>query len=551
MKNTVLGVVLSLLIITSLILVACSSASSSTSTSRSSTALPATTPTQSSTSTAAKPTSTASTATPTPVVGGTLKIVSPTSIVNLGYPPGSFQAYDLFMAFPCVETLIRLDDKGLPKPWLATAWEISNDRTYIDLTLKQGIKFHDGTDFNADAVKYDLDLYRQAPGKTELTAVKSIDVLDANKVRLNLSQWDSGLLPNLAFYSGMIVSPTAIKTNGQQWCTSHPVGTGAFEFVSWTRDVSIKYQKSNNYWQKGKPYLDAIEFSIIKDSITALTSFKSGEGNAIIALDPQSASELQKTGNYSMAKTPAGTQGLAGDGSNSDSPFADINVRRAISYAIDNQAIAKTIGYGFLESTNQLASTSNWYYNPKIVGYPYNPSKAKEYLAKSAYPNGFETRILFQTGNVRWTDTYTAVQGYLAAVGIKAKLEPMDGGAITEMSAKGWKNGLFMSGGGVAVGSDPGRSLTIAASSKSEKSVSMFHTPVVDKKLLEAMAEVDNTKRIELYQELMHLIIDEYCMHNPIYVTTYVSANQPKAHDINIYTHWRDQWTPEDAWLSK
>ena len=220
----------------------------------------------------------------------------------------------------------------------------------------------------------------------------------------------------------MMVSPTSLKTLGNDAMT-HPVGTGPFSFVSYQPDTSIKFQKFDGYWQKGKPYLDGIEFDFIADPVTALASFEAGEAQAIENLGPKDVSDLIATGKYNVTLSPAYVAALAGDSAHSDSPYANISVRRAISYAIDNQAIAKTLGFGLIPSTNQLQPPDGLAYNPKVVGYPYNPDKAKQLLSEAGYPNGLQTKITFTSGATN-QDLFTAVQSYLQAVGIKATLDP-------------------------------------------------------------------------------------------------------------------------------
>ena len=129
----------------------------------------------------------------------------------------------------------------------------------ITLTLRRGVKFHDGTDFNAEAAKWNLD---QAISTKQFGSVliDSVDVVDPYTIRINLKQRDNTLLGMLGFsYIGMMISPTAFKTKGEDWVIANPVGTGPFRFASWQKDVKIAFRKFEGYWQKGKPYLDGIE----------------------------------------------------------------------------------------------------------------------------------------------------------------------------------------------------------------------------------------------------------------------------------------------------
>ena len=165
----------------------------------------------------------------------------------------------------------------------------------IVISLTKGIKFHDGTDFNAEAVKWNIDQHLAVKGPgTEM--LKSVDVLDAYTVRLNLLEWDNRVTSNLAAQLGMIISPTACKKNGKEWAAKHPVGTGPFEFVSWQKDVRTTYKKFPGYWQKGKPYLDRIEWNIIGETFTREAALRGGEIDVVLFPAPNDIAGLEKDG---------------------------------------------------------------------------------------------------------------------------------------------------------------------------------------------------------------------------------------------------------------
>jgi len=223
--------------------------------------------------------------------GGVLKISVGIDANTLGHPPTLTRMHDFRFAVASVETLVRTDEAGAPVPWLAKAWKVDAQAKTITFTLEKGVKFHDGTDFNADVVKWNLEQYIASP-RIELNKVESIDVVDDYTIRLNLSEFDALLLPNLAAAAGLMISPTAYQTHGQEWCQTHPLGTGPFKFVSWDRDVSIKFEQFDGYWQKGKPYLDGVEWVIIADPMVATASFLAGEQHIATGIEPKDAKDL-------------------------------------------------------------------------------------------------------------------------------------------------------------------------------------------------------------------------------------------------------------------
>ena len=333
---------------------------------------------------------------PVPRYGGVLKRCYDNDAQQLGNPAARpFDLTSVKMSRPAIETLLRYDEKGNPVPWLAAGWKISKDLRSVTLTLRKGVMFHDGTDCDPEAVKWNLERYRTSDNP-ELKAVTSIDVVSDSAVKINLSEWDSALIGNLASYAGMIISPTAFKTNGGEWCRSHPVGTGPFKFVSWQKDVRIKYEKFNAYWQKGKPYLDGIEWVVITDPMSRLAAFKRGEVDDLANVQPKDVEDLKASGKYygAFCELSALTFCVMGDSAHPGSPFTDLRVRRAIEYAIDKQALAKTFTLGFGQTSNQYAPPKAWGNNPNVKGYPYDPNKAKKLLAEAGYPKGFKTKII-------------------------------------------------------------------------------------------------------------------------------------------------------------
>lgn len=185
---------------------------------------------------------------------------------------------------PACEPLIIADEKGNPLPWLAKTIDVSPDGKTITFTLNEGIKFHDGTDFNAEAVKYNLEACVEAnvAGSDVLQGVESYEIPDPYTLKLHMKQYDARLLLTLANGTvGQMASPTALKkpTSGDSVPKDHLVGTGPFIFDSWQRDQFVRYVKNENYWQEGKPYIDAIEYRNNADVTVSIMSLKAGEVN--------------------------------------------------------------------------------------------------------------------------------------------------------------------------------------------------------------------------------------------------------------------------------
>jgi len=441
------------------------------------------------------------------------------------------------------ETLIYMDPKNVYHPRLATSWKISPDGKSITFTLQKGVKFHDGTPLNAQAVKESLDVARQGE-MPALKAISSIDVVDDYTVRLNLPKWDWGVWHALAATShARIISPTSLKTKPDEWLFTHIVGTGPFEFVEYKRDVSLKFKKFKDYWKKGKPYLDGVEILLMADYTTALMSFKAGEAH-IMAIQPKDADALKKEG-YNILVGPGGnTVVWYFDSANPKSPFHDVRVRKAFSYAVDNRELAK-VGYGYYIPTDQPWPPDSPWYNPKVIGYPYDPEKAKKLLQEAGYPNGFKTKLIIVAGGEK--DTVVAMQDMLKRVGIEAEIEELTLPRFSEtVAVTGW-NGIARGLCGFEPG-HPGQAekysnLTFGATWKSVQ-----REPELEELFLKATSEPNPEKAKAMYHELYRLMVDKYAHAYFAYFSPALTAYTKEPQDVGLELQW---WTLEEAWLKK
>ncbi len=514
--------------------------------STSATSSPATTKAPQTTTTAPKTTTTAA----APQYGGYLKIISTPGITSLGYPGKATFGGEQALERPAIEYLLNRDPKTQQHVGeLATSFGYNADYTTFTMTLRKGVKFHDGTDFDAEAVKYNFELVKKGYRAVDLQFVTSIDILDPYTIRLNISKFDVAFQDNLCSMSGSIVSPTYMKslTKDEDF---KPVGTGPYKFVSYQRDVSLKFERFDGYWG-GKPYLDGLEFVFVADPVTQMASFKAGEADVVRQIDIVGALDLEKEGKYSLLKYPQQIWGIAGDGGHADSIYSNLKIRQAISCAIDNEAIAKAIGKGYYEPTNQWdKKVGGLFYSPNVVGYPYNPQKAKDLLAEAGYPNGFQTKLSLPSA-VPTPDMMTMVQNYLNAVGIKVTLDTMDPSKYNQFVKDGWNNQLifFWIAGANGIADGFKSKMTSKATGFDPKS---FLIPAdYNAKYLEAASEPNEAKRVAKFQEFLKMATDQYCVATPILVNYYFKATTSKVHDCDMYDYGMNEWRPERMWLSK
>lgn len=484
-----------------------------------------------------------------PRYGGVLRLADAADGASIGYPP-QLITWGQRQVCPAIETLLQIDGSGQPIPWLASNYTSDVSAKTITLTLQKGVKFHDGTDFNADAVKWNLETY--ATAKTAGTnKFKSVDSVDATTVRINLTDWDNTVVTGLTQLTGMMISPTAFKQNGQDWALTHPVGTGPFQLVSWQKDVKTTYKKFEAYWQPGRPYLDGIEWTPITDPVTRELTLRKGDVDLVLSLDPKAMSALQKDGFIVGGhRVGSGARSLVPDSANSKSPFADIRVRQAAQYAIDNQAIVDTILAGGGEGVNQYGYKGHWGYNDSVVGYPYNPTKAKQLLVEAGYANGFKTKLAYSNAT-QPLELWPAVQAYLKAVGIDADLDSAPATRWQQMAlqAGGWE-GLILAGAQTTP--DLAAALSLRFTGGGQFYTQMILPDDYLKAVRDAIAAPTFEAKQKSTQDAIKLMVDKYAMLITLYSQTepVVSARYVKNHGF-METPDTTMYSPSEAWLDK
>ncbi len=555
MKKWIL-ILLAISLISMLLISACST--STTSTTTTSKAPTATTTVPQTTTTTPKPTTTAPATTaagpgisPGAKYGGTFKVLSAVALTNVGDPSRDPVLADVIYAQSAVEFLTSRDDKNAQViPALATAWQASPDNKSVTFTLRQGVKFHDGTTFDANAAKFNLDLALNGK-RSVMGNVSSVDVVDNYTVRVNLKAPDIFILAG-DIRVGM-VSPTSYAKLGND-AMFHPVGTGPYKFASYQSQVRLVFDRFDDYW-KGKPYLDHLDFEFIASETTMIAAFKAGDGDAVVRISEQPISQLKPL-NIGLNTAPTAAWGIIYNSIDPTSPFSNLKVRQAVSYAIDGPTVAKAQSFGADSYVNQFAArpeVPGTTYNSNVVGYPYNPGTAKQLLSQAGYPNGLNSSLFFlNVADI--TSLSTAVAGYLNNVGIKATLDAGDPGRwstvthsvftgmcpffISVNPLENMADQFYYQLGGIA---PPAGRWPVA-----------MIPPDYLALVKQADTEPDQAKRTALFQQMNKMIIDTYCLATPIYVgVTGAAFNPLVVHDFDVSVLNATYWHPEYVWVNR
>jgi peptide/nickel transport system substrate-binding protein len=483
-----------------------------------------------------------------PQYGGTFRLIIEAGPPSIGWPQGLSGPSDETTQVFC-EGLLKGDAQGNYKPWLAESYEIAPDHSSITFKIRKGVKFHDGTDFNAQAAKWNLDWVLKPGPRMLPPMVKSIDLVDDYTIRVNVSPYTNTILYYLADYNYM-VSPTAYEKNGQDWMMTHPVGTGPFIFESFQRDVRTVGVKNPNYWVKGLPYLDKIEILYVTDYMTRKAAMQAGEADATRTEFGKEAAEMKDIG-LNVKTLCNAVIGFYPNSADPNSPFSKQKVREAVEYAVDREAIAKGLGYGMWQAPYQIAPRGSSTYDPNsVTSRKYNPEKAKQLLAEAGYPNGFQTKFFVSpiTGVNR--DATTAIQADLGKAGIKVDVEyPEFSKFVTVMNGGTWE-GLMIQ----PIAAYANFNQMIGTLLGEYKTFTMWDASVArTPELLAALkASRESLQQdINLTRQIVKVIYDQSIL-IPLYEGGKSYAFKNNVHGGDFLEHSAPQyWSTENIWLSK
>jgi peptide/nickel transport system substrate-binding protein len=388
--------------------------------------------------------------------GGTLTIITPLDPTVLGYPAQS-AGRSTFFQYCVLERLVIYDETVWEtqefKPHLATSWEHENDMKTWTFELREGVKFHDGTPWNAEAVQWNANLWVEEGTSATFNKLISCDIIDEYTVQYNFESPVNHFLVDLA--TGIyFISPTSFENAGTtreeriDWAMHHPVGTGPFKLVEAVVGDHVTYERFDDYWQ-GKPLLEGVEFLIVPDATVSAAMMEAGEADMYVYAELKQALELDAkegfTARYCKHHTPEGIWPSAID---ETSVFYDKKVRQALEYAIDREAIVTALALGCpdVEIMYQAPIATDPAYRADF-GRKYDVDMAKQLLQEAGKEAGFPCTVYVSAAVPRWHDLAIMMQSYLAEVNIELTIEIISPGQYMTYLLYGWpENTLLISG---------------------------------------------------------------------------------------------------------
>ena len=550
MKNMSKILSLVLVLVMAAGLVACGSSSTST------------TGTQSTTETQAPAATKAPDATPAPIgnvektdtepdaagshKGGTLTLSCNTEVTTglFTHDLSSWQALEMMQ--PVYETLFRNVDGDI-QPCLATGYEADPDAMTYTIHLRDDVTFHDGSKFNAEVVKWNLEYYRDVAsrGMYYLANLDNVEVVDEYTVKLNLTSWDITIIPSLTIYPGNMTSKEAWEKNGQDYLNeTKPIGTGPYELESWEYNVNKVFVRNENYWG-GEPNFDKVEIKMINDDLVVTAALKTGEIDMVINGSPSLYGQIDYDVQMREFVAFDQLQNIVFSATNPDSPFSDLRVRQAVCYALDTAAFNEAFQYGAGTVTNQFGVPGDRFYNDSLTGvYDYDLEKAKSLMEEAGYADGF-TCPLYYVGIPTQTDVAAAIQDALLPLNITLELH----GGTVEYAEWMWyfDEGILVHMMGLPVDLAPQfvSNFKIGATGFGQNAI--IHTEELDAIIDGAVSARTLEEEGAGFQEANKVIIEDMCLWYPFYTIpnlTFANTNLKDtglADGIIDYLHiWRE-----------
>jgi peptide/nickel transport system substrate-binding protein len=367
----------------------------------------------------------------TPKKGGTLRVGFYIEAATMD-PHLSGSKIDRQVYHNLYEPLVVLDVKLGIKPGLAESWQQPDPKTLI-FRLRRGVKFHDGTDFNAEAAKFNFNRMKTEPRsvrKGEVASIDSVDVVDPYTIKLNLRRPDAALLATLTDRAGMMVSPKTAQERGPDLeRNARGAGTGPFQFIEWVKDDHILLKRHDGYWNKeGGPYLDQIRYRPIPDDTVKLQSLQTGEIDVIDYIQPRDVATAKADKNVVVVDVPS----LASFGyqlNHTRAPFNNKALRQAVVSALDLEQIVKGVWLNVGVPSNGPIPPTSWAYDNTIPPVKRELARVKAKLAEGGQPNGFTFSVT--TNNIPINVQEAEVmQAQLAEAGITMKIKLVDSAAL-------------------------------------------------------------------------------------------------------------------------
>jgi len=438
------------------------------------------------------------------------------------------------------EALVAYKDESTElEPGLAESWQISADGKTYTFALRKGVKFHDGTPFNADAVVFsigrmmknrnlkffgkgwDIPAQERTPEywvSMEMDGtIDSIEATDESTVVFKLKRVEAPFLANMGMDFADIISPTAFTNNPKEFLRN-PVGTGPFKFVKWIKDDRIVLEKNQDYWDTSAgPYLEKVVFRSIPENSVRFLELKTAGIDICQFPNPADVDLARKDKNLKLTSQPGMNIGYLSFNHTKEPWKSNVHLRRAIAYAINRKAIVDNIYQGMGQVAKNPIPPTMWGYTHDVPGFPFDRELAKKELAKAGFPGGeglpeitLWSMPVPRPYNPDGLKIGVAMSADLAKVGIKAKVVSYEWGTYLKRQREQPKDMDLFQLGWTGDNGDPDNFLAVLFDGLASSSIrTQWHNQEYHNLILQGKQTVDQDKRADIYKKTLQLIYDE------------------------------------------
>lgn len=315
------------------------------------------------------------------------------------------------------------------KPDLATSWQFLDNDSRIRFTLRKNVKFQDGEPFDANAVKFTFDRLlgpegAKGPQRSNYSSIDHVEVVDPYTVDFVMKTPDPVLLTKLAGYGAMIVPPKYIKEKGEDYFRTHPIGTGPFKVVDYKPKISLTLQRNDDYWA-GKPKLDKVVYRFIAEPATQVAELQAGRVDIATVVPLNMIDTIKKSSNATIVST-GGPVAVVARYDTSKGITKNRDVRRALTMAVDREAIIKQLLLGYAKPIASFQGPQSFGYDPSLKPLPFDPAGAKKLLAQAGVKPGTSIQLDIRGSDSQFSEVAQAIAAYLQGVGIKTVIKPYE-----------------------------------------------------------------------------------------------------------------------------
>ncbi|MDP6367365.1 MAG: ABC transporter substrate-binding protein [Nitrospinota bacterium] len=430
------------------------------------------------------------------------------------FDPHKTTGYPLGYHYPLVfDTLVTRSPEGKLVGLLAKSWRLVSPKV-VEFKLRKGIKFTNGEDVDAHAVKFSLERIMDPKLKSRqmgyFRSINRVEVVDKYTARLHTSRPDMFIIRPLAVY-GQIVPPKYYKSKKLKYLARHPVGSGPYILKSWKKGSGMVYEANPNYWKPGVPRIKTGVIKIVPEPSTRVSALLAGDVDVADAIPPQMVRMVKADSKLDLLATRSMRTCYIYPIIKPGTPWEKKKVRQALNYAIDKDSLVKNVLRGRASVVATNVGPGSYGYNPAIKPYPYNPAKAKKLLAEAGYPNGFSVEMWTPLGRyLAGKQVSEAMQEMLAKVGIKANLHVVEYGfVVTKMRARWKPKAKSFLRFACRMDSNMHSEGMYAGTIHSRSTWGGYREKWMDKLIDDARSTTDDAKRLAKYRKINSIIHEE------------------------------------------